>query len=172
MTVGRATRSRTTTWLCLTLVLVVLLAGYLWVTTAQWRRTATDWEAEAQRYATEVADLDQQLDGANAELESARDQLAAATGRISELANEKAQLGDKNVASQQYLDYQKRVSEAAAKVTVALGECVEGQEQLIGYLKDADAYDPADLKKFEQQVGDLCQQASDANKTLRQELER
>ncbi|MBE1876483.1 hypothetical protein IHE71_12270 [Myceligenerans sp. TRM 65318] len=152
------------------LVLALVLAGYLWVTTTQWQRTAGEWEAEAHRYASEAATLEQQLDGANAELAAARDQLATATGRISELANEKAQLGDENVASRQHLDYQARVSEAAAKVAVALGQCVDAQDQLIGYLEDADAYDAADLTRFKNQVGDLCDKASDANDALQQEL--
>ncbi|RPF22010.1 hypothetical protein [Myceligenerans xiligouense] len=157
-------------WLATALVLALALAGYLWVTTTQWQRTAQEWEGEAHRYASEAAALDQQLEGANAELTAARDQLAAATGRISELANEKAQLGDENVASQQHLDYQARVSEAAAKVAVALGSCVNAQEQLIGYLEDADAYDPADLTRFQNQVGDLCDKANDANDALQAEL--
>ncbi|GAB3169689.1 hypothetical protein GCM10027059_35040 [Myceligenerans halotolerans] len=167
---GRRPRAGAAPWLAVLLVLALMLAGYLWVTTTQWQRTAEEWESEAHRYASEAAALDQQLDGANAELTAARDQLAAATGRISELANEKAQLGDENVASQQHLDYQARVSEAAAKVAVALGQCVNAQEQLIGYLEDADAYDPTDLTRFKNQVGDLCDKANDANDALQQEL--
>lgn len=166
----RTRRAGAAPWLAAVLVLTLALAGYLWVTTTQWQRTADEWEREAQRYATEAAQLDQQLEGANAELAAARDQLATATGRISELANEKAQLGDENVASQQHLDYQARVSEAAAKVAVALGQCVNAQEQLIGYLEDADAYDPADLTRFKNQVGDLCDKANEANDALQAEL--
>ncbi|GAB4085146.1 hypothetical protein GCM10028784_17760 [Myceligenerans cantabricum] len=158
-------------WLTVALVLAVVLAAYLWVTTTQWQRNAEEWKGEALRYGADVATLNQQLDGANAELSSARDQLAAATGRISELANEKAQLGDENVASRQHLDYQARVSEAAAKVAVSLGQCVDAQEQLIGYLEDAGAYDAADLSRFQDQVGALCAKASDANTSLQEELE-
>lgn len=159
-------------WLAGGLALSVALVAYLWITTTQWQRTAGEWEGEAQRYANRVAELDQQLDGANTELAAARDQLAAATGRISELANEKAQLGDQNIASQQYLDYQMRVSDAGAEVATALGRCVDGQEELIGYLKNADAYDPSDLKRFQGQVNDLCRKAGDANRSLQKELEQ
>lgn len=157
-------------WLAAALVGVLALTGYLWVTTTQWQRTAEEWENEAHRYASEAATLDQQLDGANTELDAARHQLAAATGRISELANEKAQLGDENVASRQHLDYQARVSDAAAKVAIALGQCVTAQEQLIGYLEEANAYDATDLERFKDQVGDLCDQANDANDALQEEL--
>ncbi|WP_242636135.1 hypothetical protein [Myceligenerans salitolerans] len=163
-------RAGASPWLAAALILTLVLAGYLWVTTTQWQRTAQEWEGEARDHAAEAAALGRQLDGVNAELAAARDQLATATGRISELANEKAQLGDENVASRQHLDYQARVSEAAAKVAVALGQCVDAQEQLIGYLEDADAYDAADLTRFKNQVGELCDKAGDANDALQQEL--
>ncbi|WP_344105660.1 hypothetical protein [Myceligenerans crystallogenes] len=169
---ARRARPGAAPWLALALVATLVLAGYLWVTTTQWQATSAQWESEAHRYASQVATLDLQLDGANAELAAARDQLATATGRISELANEKAQLGDQRVASQQYLDYQMRVSEAAAKVAVALGQCVDGQDELITYLGDADAYDPGDLRRFRNQVDDLCDQARDANRALQQELDQ
>jgi S1-C subfamily serine protease len=149
------------TRLAVALVSALVLTAYLWVTTTQWQRTAGEWEDHATRYAAAAAALEQQLAGANTELAAARAQLATATGRISELANEKAQLGDENVASRQHLDYQARVSDAAAKVAVALGQCVNAQEQLIGYMEDADAYDAADLRRFRNQVGDLCDKATD-----------
>ena len=98
------------------------------------------------------------------------DQLSTATARITDLANEKAQLGDENVASQQYLDYQTQVSAAAATVASALGQCVSGQEQLVGYLKDAEQYEAADLSRYERQVNALCADADDANEALQREL--
>ncbi|MEK8224894.1 hypothetical protein NKG05_00030 [Oerskovia sp. M15] len=108
----------------------------------------------------------------NAELESARSQLGTAQERITELANEKAQLGDENVASQQYLDYQNRISEAAGTVAAALGQCTSAQDELIGYLNNRDAYDPADLEQFATQVDDLCKAATDANAELQKELDQ
>jgi hypothetical protein len=109
------------------LVATIAVGAYLWVTTVRWQRNAAEWEEKAHAYAEEVASLRMQLDGASSELEAARDQLSTATSRITDLANEKAQLGDENVASQQYLDYQKQVSTAAATVASALRECVSGQ---------------------------------------------
>lgn len=165
-------RGQATPVLAVLLAAALALGAYLWVTTERWRETSAEWEAKAGGYAREVADLRLQLDGVNAELTSAREQLATATDRITDLANEKAQLGDENVASQQYLEYQRRVSEAAGVVATALGQCTDGQQELIGYLKDADSYDPADLERFESQVTDLCTQAKDANTALQQELEQ
>lgn len=169
---GAPRRGRAVPVLAVLLALALGLTAYLWVTTVSWRDTSGTWEAEATRYATEVGTLRSRLEGVNAELTAAREQLATATGRITDLANEKAQLGDENVASQQYLEYQQRVSEAAGVVATALGQCTDGQQQLIGYLKDPGAYDPADLERFEAQVADLCTQARDANAALQQELQR
>ncbi|MCK9795498.1 hypothetical protein M1843_17275 [Isoptericola sp. 4D.3] len=159
-------------------VLSVLLAGslgvgaYLWLTTTRWQEHSASWEDEARGYAGRVATLEAELRATDAELVAAREQLATATARITDLANEKAQLGDENVASQQYLDYQRRVSEAAGVVTSALGACVDGQTQLIGYLEDRDSYDAADVDRFAADVETLCRQASKADDQLQQELRR
>jgi len=146
------------------------VGAYLWLTTTRWQEASAGWEGEARGLGERVAQLQSDLDGTNAELESARTQLSGAQDRISELANEKAQLGDENEASQQYLDYQNRVSDAAGKVAAALGQCTTAQSQLIGYLNDREAYDPADLERFADQVDLLCQEATDANAQLQLEL--
>ncbi|MFD7025375.1 hypothetical protein [Promicromonospora sukumoe] len=168
----RRGRGRGSRVLAIVLVATIAVGAYLWVTTVRWQRTATEWQDKAQGYADEVGSLRLQLDGANTELQAARDQLSTATSRITDLANEKAQLGDENVASQQVLDYQTQVSGAAATVASALGQCVSGQEQLVGYLKEADQYEPADLSRYEREVNALCADAEDANQALQQELRR
>lgn len=160
----------TATVLAVLLIGALAVAGYLWSTTTAWEDHSARWEAEAHAYATEVASLQAELDGVNAELVSAREQLDTATARITALADEKAQLGDENVVSQQYLEYQSRVSEAAGVVATALGQCTAAQSQLIGYLEDRDAYDPADLERFADDVQALCDEANDANTQLQQEL--
>ncbi|GAB2502832.1 hypothetical protein GCM10027063_47660 [Promicromonospora xylanilytica] len=163
-------RGRGSRVLAVLLVATIAVGAYLWVTTVRWQRSSAEWEEKAHEHAEEVASLRMQLDGANNELQAARDQLSTATARITDLANEKAQLGDENVASQQYLDYQTQVSGAAATVASALGQCVSGQEQLVGYLKDADQYEAADLRRYERQVNALCEDAERANESLQQEL--
>ncbi|NNU28167.1 hypothetical protein [Isoptericola sediminis] len=175
---GRGTPRRGRGWRVATIVLAVALvvavatAGYLWQTTDAWEDHAAEWEGEAQRYAEQVAALQVELDGVTAELVAAREQLDTATERITALADEKAQLGDENVASQQYLDYQRRVSEAAGVVATALGQCTQAQFQLIGYLENREAYDPADLERFGEDVQALCDEATEANDQLQQELSR
>ncbi|GGM39485.1 hypothetical protein ACFQBY_01430 [Promicromonospora citrea] len=157
-------------WLAVLLVATIAVGGYLWVTTVRWQHNAAQWEQKARAYAEEVASLRMQLDAAGTELQAARDQLRTATARITDLANEKAQLGDENVASQQVLDYQTQVSAAAGTVASALGQCVSGQEQLVGYLKEADQYRADDLRRYEDEVNALCDEAEQANEALQQEL--
>jgi septal ring factor EnvC (AmiA/AmiB activator) len=156
--------------LAVLLVLCLGTAGYLWRTTTAWQERSAQWEAEARAQAGQVAELQAELDGITTELSSAREQLETATGRITELADEKAQLGDDNVVNQQYLDYQRRVSEAAGVVATALGQCTRSQAELIGYLEDPEAYDQSDLDRFAGEVRALCDEANDANDQLQQEL--
>ncbi|MBN9373921.1 MAG: hypothetical protein J0I40_00725, partial [Cellulomonas sp.] len=77
---------------------------------------------------------------------------------------------DQTAAQQQLADYQARVSKAAGQVATALANCIDGQQQLIGYLADPSRYAPDQLTAYKQQVQDYCRQARDANTTLQSEL--
>ncbi|HEY0119123.1 MAG TPA: hypothetical protein VGC04_10110, partial [Cellulomonas sp.] len=92
--------------------------------------------------------------------------------RITALADEKAQLGDDREVQRQLVDYQERVSQAARNVASALSNCIDGQNQLITYLENAAAYDPADLERFKSEVQTVCGAATDANTQLQRELDR
>lgn len=152
------------------LVLTLGLAGYLWITTRAYRDLAASTEARARVIGTDLASTRAQLAGATDELAGVRSQLKTAQARITALADEKAQAGDAREAQLQLLDYQQRVSAAAGTVASALDHCVQGQDQLISYLKNPSAYDPAQLQAFGTQVSGLCQSATDANKALQDEL--
>jgi chromosome segregation ATPase len=156
----------------LTVLLVGALAltGYLWLAADRWRASSQAWEGQARDQAGEVARLGAELEAARGELTAAREQLSTATARITDLADEKAQLGDENVAAQQYVDYQRRVSDAAGVVADALGRCTSGQARLIEYLRTPERYDAAQLEEFRGQVADLCARANDANAALQREL--
>jgi hypothetical protein len=167
-----ARRRRGTVVLSLLLVAALGLGGYLWYAADRWRADSDAWQSQAHAQAQRVRELEARLEASTQELTAARDQLATATARITTLANEKAQLGDANAASQQYLDYQKRVSEAAGVVAQALGRCTTGQSQLITYLRAPDQYDAADLERYAADVDTLCKQATAANDQLQQELQR
>jgi chromosome segregation ATPase len=154
------------------LVLVIGLAGYLLVATLAHQRASEQWHELAQRKADELAVSQQDLTGARSELAAVRDQLATATQRITQLADEKAQAGDKVAAQQKLADYQQRISAAAASVASALDRCVTSQQTLIGYLGQAASYSSADLARYSADVGTLCRSAQDANAALQTELSR
>ena len=162
----------------LTVVLVLLLgatagvASHLYRTSEAWQQRSGFYLDESMGLGEDVARVRAELSGTEAELEAVRAQLATAQSRIVELADEKAQLGDDREVQRQVVDYQERVTEAAGRVALALDECVQGQNQLIGYLKDAAAYDPAELDQYELDVQALCQAATEANTALQSELAR
>lgn len=158
--------------LAMLFALTLVLATYLVVLTRAHEERAAQWEQVARTTGTELAQQRVELDGAIAELEAVRTQLQTAQTRITELADEKAQIGDEREAQRQLVDYQARVSDAAGKVAGALDVCVDGQYQLISYLENAAAYDAADLARFRTDVQQVCGAARDANAALQLELER
>ncbi|WP_307858302.1 hypothetical protein [Cellulomonas fulva] len=162
--------------LAVALVVVLLAAGalvaYLWRTTDAWRASSADWEELARDSSSRLATTRADLATAQDQLTETTEQLTVAQDRITELADEKAQLGDDSAAQQQLADYQARVSQAAGQVATALATCIDGQQQLIGYMEAADEYDPDELERFRQDVDDLCAQATDANSQLQTELEQ
>lgn len=157
------------------------LSGYLWISATEWRDQAGGYERTARSLGNDLATTRNQLAGSQAELEAVRAQLSTAHERIVELADEKNQALDDWEITQQLVDYQQRISEAAGTVALALDQCVQGQQELIGYLQQqvdpppgpsATPYDPAQVVEFETQVEALCQEASEANIALQLELAR
>lgn len=156
--------------LTVALVAASALAGYLWVRGDRWAQYAHDVEHQARGVGEDLAQLRTEHDGTVAELAAVNEQLGAARTRITELADEKAQVGDDREIQRQLVDYQERVSQAAATVASALTTCTQAQNQLIGYLENAAAYDPAGLAQFKGEVQRVCAAATDANTELQRQL--
>lgn len=152
------------------LVLVLGAATYLWVTERRWEDRSGELTATATDLGSQLATTQSDLHGAVAELEAVRGQLGTAQSRITELADEKAQVGDDREVQRQLADYQARISEAAGTVASALDQCIQGQQMLIGYLQNQDQYDDAEVAGFTADVQALCQSATDANLALQREL--
>ncbi len=161
----------------LTLVATGVLAAYLYQSARDWRDQANGYLGTARDLGAELAQSRSDLAGARSELEAVREQLATAHERITELADEKAQIGDEREATRQLVDYQKRISDAAGQVALKLDQCVQGQQELIGYQQRvADdptaALPPDQLAEFQASVEAFCQAASAANISLQRELAR
>lgn len=169
-----APRHRRRPWavvvLSVLLVLVTALASYLWVRTVRYEEYAAGIEDQGRAIGTELATLRTQHDGTLAELSAVNEQLSTAQSRITQLADEKAQVGDDREVQRQLVDYQERISQAAANVASALSTCIDAQNQLITYLEDAQAYDPADLQRFKSDVQGVCNAATVANTELQRQL--
>lgn len=159
------------------LVATGVLAAYLYQSARDWRDHAAGYLAQAQDLGEELAQSRSDLAGAQAELEAVRAQLTTAHQRITELADEKAQIGDEREVTQQLVAYQERISVAAGQVALKLDQCVQGQQELIGYLQriaddPTTALPPDQLAQFEGNVEAFCQAASEANIALQRELSR
>lgn len=158
--------------LAVTTVVGAVAGAYLWRTSDAWQARAEEYLIASQALGTEIATTRTELADVQAELEAVRAQLGTAQARIVELADEKAQLGDDREIQRQLVDYQERVSEAAGRVALALDQCVQGQNQLIGYMENAAQYDPVELDQYATSVQELCQTATEANTALQSELAR
>lgn len=156
--------------LALVLAVSAGLTWYLLRVNAAWQEHSQQWEALAEEHGADLAQARSDLEATRTELQAVQDQLATAQTRITQLADEKAQLGDESAAQQQLADYQARVSKAAGQVATALATCIDGQEQLIGYIEDAAHYDQAQLAAYRQDVENYCGNARDANAALQAEL--
>jgi multidrug resistance efflux pump len=167
-------RHRRRPWAVITLsvalVLVTALASYLWVRTVRYEEYTAGIEKQARSIGTDLTALRQEHEGTVAELAAVNEQLSTAQDRITALADEKAQIGDDREIQRQLVDYQERISQAAANVASALSTCIDGQNQLITYLQDVAAYDPTDLERFKSDVQRVCGAATDANTQLQREL--
>ena len=158
--------------LVLVLVASGLLLARMFATTRAWEDSSAGWQRLAHKGADDLATTQSQLATAQSQLDTTTAQLATAQARITDLANEKAQLGDTSATQQELADYQSRVSHAAGQVATALAACITSQQQLIGYLRESEKYDASQLAQFGQDVQTLCGQATDANSALQAELKR
>ncbi|NTW38824.1 MAG: hypothetical protein HGA44_02880 [Cellulomonadaceae bacterium] len=145
---------------------------YLWRASDAWQQRSEQYLDTSRGLGADLAETRSELAGVQSELDAVRTQLATAQERIVELADEKAQLGDDREVQRQLADYQERVTDAAGRVALALDQCVQGQNQLIGYMENAAQYDPAELDQYAASVQALCQTATEANTALQSELAR
>ena len=158
--------------LAVALVVAGLAVGRMLQVNAAWQRSSTQWQALARTHGEQLAQAQADLQAAQDELTATRSQLDAAQQRITQLADEKAKLGDTTAAQQQLADYQARVSQAAGKVATSLATCIDGQNKLISYLDNAAAYDATSLAGYGTDVQSYCDQAKAANTALQHELSR
>ena len=158
------------------IVLAVLLVAalgagsYLAVLSNQWNDRSAEWESESRMLGEKVANLTTDLGGITAELTLAREQLATAQTRITELADEKAQVGDDRESQKILASDIQAVAQEALNVSASLGDCVAAQGTVLGYLTVPDSATPEVLQTSIDQANTLCTAAISSYNSLQQDL--
>jgi hypothetical protein len=162
--------------IAVTVVLTLLLIASVWIS-VHLRNVSLDWEAQVEEIKAQNYDLGARLSEEQTqvvELQSANDQLTSqlktAQQKVLELADEKAQQGDDVEFYARQIDDLTVALSTAAGVANALDRCIEGKTQLVGYLKEAEKYDPVELEAFEASLKIKCDNAVAANVELQQLL--
>jgi len=148
------------------------LGTYFWLAADRWEANAKAWEDQARSHGVSVADLTDQLTASQTEISTLQLHLESAQARITELANERAQLGDRQVVDQNRIDFQQRLSAAAAQVASSLELCITRQDELIEALRNPGRYTEESVAQFGQQVVQFCADARTANANLQAEINR
>lgn len=125
---------RSTKILSVFLACAVVGAGYLGYLAASWSTYGEQTNAANHELGTDLAHTRAELQSANDSLESTREQLSTAQKRISELAKEKALVGDDR--EQQRIIAQDTTAVATESLAISrdLGRCLEVQSEYIGKL--------------------------------------
>lgn len=163
-------------WIAVTVLLVALLVAAS-VVIYRLVDVSNKWEAQVEDIKAQNYDLGQRLSEEQAQvieiqgqLDTVSEQLRTAQQRVLELADDVAQRDDNAEFYARQISDLTDVLNTASAVANSLNKCVEYEQQLIGYLKEPDNYDPAEVATFEAGVNDVCDAATAANVDLQTAL--
>ena len=157
-------------------VLAVLLVAslgagaYLAVLSNQWHDRSTEWESQSRMLGEKVANLTTDLSGMTSELTVTREQLATAQTRITELADEKAQVGDDRENQKILASDIQAVAQEALDVSASLGDCISAQNTALTYLTMPDTATPEVLQTSIDQANTVCTAAISDYNSLQKDL--
>ena len=167
---------RQSLWIVISSVLVALLivAGIVIYRLADvsnlWDTQVQDVKAQNYDLGRRLADEQVKVINLQSQVDLISEQLSTAQQRVLELADEVAQRDDNaEFYARQISDLTDSLTTASA-VANSLNKCVDYEQQLIGYLKEPDNYDPAEVATFEAGVTKVCDAATAANVTLQTAL--
>lgn len=163
-------------WIAATFIFVLLFGSaaalnyYLWNTTQEWeqhahRLTEANYELGARLSAEQQTTM--QL---GSEIDLLTQQLATSNQTVTDLSAEKAGAVDQSAIRQQEIEALEGTLANAGSIANALHRCIDEQQQLEEYLRDAENYEPEDLVDFSASVSDLCTRAEQANDRLQESL--
>lgn len=163
-------------WIIITALLVALLIAAS-VIIYRLVDVSNKWEAQVEEVKAQNYDLGERLSGEQSQvillqsqLDTVNEQLRTAQQRVLELADDVAQRDDNAEFYARQITDLTNVLATASAVANSLNKCVDYEQQLIGYLKDPDNYDPAEVAEFEEGVKQVCDAATSANVDLQTAL--
>ena len=168
--------SRQRLWIVITSLLAVFLIvtiGLLVKTrnsALQWERQVEDVKAQNYDLGVRLADEQTQVVNLQGQNDQVSSQLKTVQQKVLDLADEKAQQGDNVEFYAREIDNLTTALSTAKSVANALDRCIEGKTQLIGYMNEADKYDPIEIVDFEASLKIKCDNAIAANVELQRVL--
>lgn len=163
-------------WIVITALLVALLIAASVIiyrlsdVSNQWDAQVEDVKVQNYDLGERLADEQSQVISLQGQLDTVNEQLRTAQQRVLELADDVAQRDDNAEFYARQITDLTNVLTTASAVANSLNKCVDYQQQLVGYLKEPDNYDPAEVATFENGVKQVCDAATDANVDLQTAL--
>ena len=154
-------------------VVATLMAGlvaYLWVINGQWEQRVDRLTVDSYDLGERLSAEQSQVVSLQGDLDLLNEQLTTAQERISELADEKAQLSDSQAAIQQEIELLEELAGLGGSVAFALNRCISAQDQLVEYLENSEAYDAGELAAYQDDVNTICTAAKNANDIFQEAL--
>ncbi|WP_084075942.1 hypothetical protein [Demequina sp. NBRC 110052] len=152
-----------------TTVMAVLVYQMVGIT-EEWEQRSNEIDAANYELGQEIADANTTITQQTDRITLLTQQLDTAKTRISELADQTANFDDDRAYMAQQIDLLSGYVGSASSVANALGRCVDGQKQLVEYVKNAEDYEPQELLDYENSVNELCKAAQDSNAALQAQL--
>jgi len=157
--------------LAIMLIASVVIAGYLWNVNGKWQAQVNQLTDTGYALGDRVAEHRNQIDQLESTNGLLADQLANAKERVLTLSNEKAQWRDDTAFAQQQVEELADHLTMAMDVATQMNRCLEGEEQLIRYIRAGElVYPAAEVAAYQVSVQELCDSALDAKQAMEEEI--
>lgn len=163
-------------WIAATFIFFLLFGSaatldwYLWNTTQEWEAHSTRLTQANYDLGARLAAEQQTTMQLGSEIDLLTQQLATSNQTVTDLSAEKAGAVDQSAIRQQEIEALEDTLSSAGRVANSLHRCIDEQQQLAEYLRNAEDYEPEDLEAFTTTVNELCSAAEQANDRLQEAL--
>lgn len=140
-------------------VALLAVGAAAWVSFAR----GTEWKERAGERGDRITALEGELRSAEAELQTLE------TG-VEELAEDVAAAQDQLSVAELTAGQAQELAALAGAIAADLASCVEGTTELVGIVRDLEAYDPAAASQYAERVDEVCGRALAGNDLLQDAL--